>query len=74
MYCSELVYESFLTDDYRHIFTANPMSFRDKDGQIPEFWGRLFSELGEPVPEGVPGTNPNDMAHDTIVKEVYRMF
>ena len=74
MYCSELVYESFLTDDKRHLFSARPMNFRDKDGQIPEFWVRLFAEFGELIPEGVLGTNPNDMAQESTLYEVYRMF
>ena len=37
MYCSELVYESFLRRDGSHVFTAVPMSFRDKDGNMRYF-------------------------------------
>ena len=71
-YCSELVYYSFLDNDGKPVFTAKPMSFRDADGDMPQFWIVLFNKLGEPVPEGVPGTNPNDMAKEKILTEIYR--
>lgn len=74
MYCSELVYESYLTSDGNHIFTTAPMSFRDKNGQIPDFWLELFQNIGEDIPEGIPGTNPNDMARDSALVEVARLF
>lgn len=62
MYCSELVYESYLNEDGSHIFNAIPMNFRASDGSMPEFWTSLFARLGSPVPEGMPGTNPNSIA------------
>lgn len=74
MYCSELVYESFRDEDGKPIFSAKPMNFRDEDGHLPAFWVELFERLGEPVPEGVPGTNPNDLAKDTLLNEVWRFF
>lgn len=64
MYCSELVYESFRTANGTPLFTSRPMNFRNADGEIPVFWTDLFTRLGEPIPEGVPGTNPNDMARE----------
>ena len=74
MYCSELVYDSFLTADGEHIFQARPMNFRFSDGTMPQFWVRIYEELGIDVPEGVPGTNPNDMSRDPNLSEVYRYF
>lgn len=74
MYCSELVYESYLTENGEHIFTAKPMNFRNSDGVIPDFWVELFEKLGERVPEGRPGTNPNDMAAEKVLEEVFRFF
>ena len=74
MYCSELVYESFIGSDGDHIFKAAPMNFRQPDGTMPEFWTRLFEEIGMPVPEGVPGTNPADMAKDPRLVEVARFI
>ena len=37
------------------------MSFRDSKGELPLYWEQLFASLGVPVPEGLPGTNPQDM-------------
>lgn len=71
MYCSELVWESYLAPDGSHLFRAQPMNFRAADGSMPAFWIELFAQLGRPVPEGVPGTNPNDMAHEPILEEVH---
>lgn len=74
MYCSELVWESFRTPTGNHLFSARPMNFRDSTGALPAFWQQLFDRLGEPVPEGIPGTNPADMAQDTQLHEVHRYF
>ena len=74
MYCSELVYESYRLPDGSPLFSAQPMNFRDSAGNIPAFWVELFERLGESIPEGLPGTNPNDLAKDTALKEVYRWF
>jgi len=74
MYCSELVYDCFRKEDGSPLFTARPMNFRDDEGNMPVFWSELFNKLGEPVPEGVLGTNPNDMSKEPILTEVYRFF
>ncbi|MDE5609140.1 MAG: hypothetical protein K2I66_02000 [Bacteroidales bacterium] len=74
MYCSELVYESYLLEDGRALFSARPMNFRNAEGHLPEFWRTLFEELGEAVPEGIPGTNPNDLSKETSLVEIWRGF
>ena len=74
MYCSELVYETYLDTDGDHIFQSQPMNFRDNRGEIPEFWESLFNKLGMEVPEGVLGTNPNDLFRDDNLIEIYRFF
>lgn len=73
-YCSELIYDSYLDSEGAHIFTAYPMNFRRADGTMPEFWTELCKKLGVDVPEGIPGTNPNDMSKDIKLIEVYRFF
>jgi len=73
-YCSELVWECYRNRDGSHRFEARPMNFRAADGTMPAFWSELFERLGEPIPEGVPGTNPNDMARDRQLEEVHRYF
>lgn len=74
MYCSELVYECFLKDDGTPLFSAAPMNFRDSNGDMPRFWIELFEKLNEPIPEGVKGTNPNDMSKEPVLREVHRFF
>jgi len=74
LYCSELVWESYLAPDGRRLFPAQPMNFRAADGSMPPFWNELFAKLGEEIPEGLPGTNPNDMSRDTLLTEVFRWF
>ena len=70
MYCSELVYESYIDEDGEYIFEAQPMNFRGPDGSMPQFWIELFDELKEPIPEGKPGTNPNDMGKSKFLKDI----
>ncbi len=75
LYCSELVWECCVAaDDSTHLLGSRPMTFRAADGTLPAFWAEHFAALGIPVPEGVAGTNPNDMAHDPAVKIVWRYY
>ena len=60
-YCTEVVYDCYLNRDGSHIFESVPMNFKNKDGEMPEYWTWLFGLLGQPVPQGVPGTNPQMM-------------
>lgn len=70
MYCSELVYESFIDSEGHPIFEAEPMNFRASDGSMPEFWIKLFEKLDSPIPEGVLGTNPNSLARSPLLRPV----
>lgn len=74
LYCSELVWESYRRADGSRIFPARPMNFRAADGTLPRYWVELFEKLGEPIPEGEPGTNPNEMARDPQLREIGRWF
>lgn len=74
MYCSELVWESYRRPDGGPIFPARPMNFRAADGTMPQFWVELFEQLGEDIPEGLPGTNPAAMAQEGALREVFRWF
>ena len=62
-YCSELIQVAF-----GDIFPSKPMNWRDAEGNLPEYWIKHFEELGLPVPEGVPGTNPTDMSRSPLLK------
>lgn len=69
LYCSELIYECFRFSNGKHIFKTKPMNWRDKEGNLPEYWDKHFKELGMPVPEGVPGTNPWDLSQSPLLKK-----
>lgn len=70
VYCSELVYDCYLDDKGAHIFSASPMNFRNEKGEMPAFWTEVFKKIGEEVPEGVPGTNPNDMSSESFLTTI----
>ena len=74
IYCSELIYEVFVDDDGNRIFKAQPMNFRNADGEIPDFWVDLYNRLGCEIPEGQPGTNPTDLSRDRQLIEIFRFF
>ena len=67
-YCSELVYECFLRPDGSHIFSCRPMNFLDSEGNLPEYWKELFEKLQMDVPQGLPGTNPEDLSRSTTLR------
>lgn len=65
-YCSELVYDAYKLNG-ASLFDAVPMNFKAPDGSFPEYWENLFGTLGMAVPQGVPGTNPQDMSQSTLL-------
>ncbi|MCQ2115777.1 MAG: hypothetical protein MJZ07_06200 [Bacteroidales bacterium] len=73
-YCSELVWESFVNEmpspSDPHLFQARPMNFLASDGSMPEFWSDLFQKQGMEVPQGVIGTNPEDLARESILETI----
>jgi len=74
IYGSELVYESYLDDNNNPLFASHQMFFRDSTGNTSDKWISYFKSYNLDVPVGEYGTNPNDMANDTILEEVYRFF
>lgn len=73
-YCSELVEKCCVAPDGTPIFEPKPMNFQSPDGTIPEYWVSLFDSLGVEVPQGVPGTNPNDLVRSGKVKRLDDLF
>jgi len=69
-YCSELVYDAYTTRGGRHLFHAEPMNFKGEDGRYPAYWITLFERIHQPIPQGVPGTNPQDMSQERRLKRV----
>lgn len=74
IYGSELVYESYLDNNNNPLFSAHQMFFRDSTGNTSQQWISFFESYNLEVPIGEFGTNPNDMANEPILKEVYRFF
>lgn len=73
-YCSELIWDLYRDSEGKPRFKSIPMNFRAQDGSMPQYWIELFDQLGEPIPEGAPGTNPQDMSREEILEEVFRWF
>ena len=69
-YCTELVQVSYLTDDGSRIFPSAPMNFKNADGEFPVYWQQLFDRIHQPIPQDVPGTNPQAMARDPHLRPV----
>lgn len=69
-YCSELVWAAYVREDGTPVFRSAPMNFLAPDGRLPRYWQELFDRLGMGVPQGVAGTNPQDMSDDPALKPV----
>ena len=61
IYCSELVQKSYVTPSGKPLFGTIAMSFHGSDGKILDYWLRRYAAKGKRVPEGEPGTNPNEL-------------
>lgn len=72
-YCSELVYDSYRRDDGTALFPSCKMNFKAADGSLPVYWVELFDSLGVPVPQGEPGTNPQEMFLSPALDMVCRL-
>lgn len=70
MYCTELVQVSYLDSKGNPLFQNKPMNFKNKDGEYPVYWVQLFERLGVPIPQGIPGTNPQDMSKSPLLSPV----
>ena len=67
VYCSELVTESYLDPEGTPLFPLSPMNYRDSDGILPDFWVEWFKRQNANVPEGVLGSNPNDLSQSPLL-------
>ena len=70
LYCTELVYASYRDANGTPLFHSAPMNFKNSAGEFPLYWQQLFELLGEPIPQDQPGTNPQDMARESILRPV----
>lgn len=71
LYCSELICMVYLSRQGKPLFSTKPMNWRDAGGNLPDYWVEHFRKLGMPVPEGVEGTNPADLARSSVLKYAF---
>ncbi len=71
IYCSELVLFSFVNHNEEKIFHPIPMTFRDANGNIPEYWTQLYKDHNMEVPEGKNGSNPAELSRRKEIKIKY---
>lgn len=71
IYCSELVWLSYVRPGGKRVFPLIPMSFSDKGGRILPYWTRHYARRGIRVPQGAPGTNPAQLAAHPAVQLLY---
>ena len=71
LYCSELVRDCYVGADGEYVFGTVPMNFKGPDGEFPLYWKQLFERLGAPIPQDVPGTNPQDMSKSPALETVH---
>lgn len=69
-YCSELVRNAYRDDTTSYIFSEAPMNFQASDGTFPPYWVYLFNLINQPIPQGLPGTNPNSMSKEPCLMKV----
>lgn len=65
-YCSELIYDCYQRKG-QPIFEAVPMNFRNAEGEFDPYWVELFEAQGMEIPQGVLGTNPDDLFHSPLL-------
>ena len=70
IYCSELVYECYRDSLGAPLFETVPMRFSGADGRILEYWISHYEKLGLSVPEGKPGTNPNELSRTPFLERI----
>jgi hypothetical protein len=70
LYCSELVYECYRDSTGKPLFSTIPMTFKGEDGVMVPYWVSHYAELGVAIPEGEPGTNPNDLSRSLLLTPV----
>lgn len=59
-YCSGLLYTIF---EPQLVFDLEPMTFKNPaTGEFHPIWVEHYAALGMPIPEGLPGCNPNGLA------------
>ena len=67
-YCSELIYESFKSNN---IFKLEKMNFNNLDGGKNEIWKNYFDELNMTIPQDSLGINPAAMSKSKNINIIH---
>jgi hypothetical protein len=69
-YCSELIYEAFKeANKGKPFFKLDPMTFKKPGSELFfPVWVEYYSNLGIPIPEGLPGCNPGGISRSEKLK------
>ncbi len=74
MYCSELVYDAYVTGDGERLFSLGTIDFLSADGTVPLYWRQIFELLQRDIPQGNPGIMPGDMTSSPRLESVDIQF
>lgn len=67
-YCSDFIERAFRA---HHVFATQPMNFKNlQTGEMSPYWIAFYRDKGMQVPQGAPGTNPNDMAAAPVLERL----
>lgn len=69
MYCSELVYNSYVKDG-KPLFILDSIDFRHRDETMSPYFESLFGMVGKPVPQGHNGILPREMFEEDFLVPV----
>ncbi len=70
LYCTELIYNSYVNEDGTHVFEEYPMNFKNADGEFIPYWVRVFDKINRPIPQDVMGTTPDGMYQSEALRPV----
>lgn len=65
LYCSQLIYHCYLDSASRPIFMQSAMNFLLTSGEVHPFWKAYFLKLNAEIPQGIPGTSPQSILHQS---------
>ncbi len=71
VYCSELVWLSYVRPDGNRIFNLVPMSFHNEKGELLPYWREHYASRGLRVPAGAPGTNPSQLSASPSLRMIF---
>ena len=70
-YCTEYIQKAYRRADGTPLFPNVPLDFRKPGSEdFPPYWVRIFGLIGHPIPQGEPGTTPQDICDSPLLEPV----